>query len=130
MVEPNLDLLTYSIWPLNLDHVTLKRAGFPKIKTQNHCLGYPKKILSKRNLFSDLYWVQVSALMVSVTHGSAGITAICSMCPVTPACGMPNIYAEAGGREIFILFSGNEKLQLRKFTIFFREIPREVTPNY
>lgn len=57
----------------------------------------PRKILSKRNLFADLYWVQVSALMVSVTHGSAGITAICSMCPVTPACGMPNIYTEAGG---------------------------------
>ena len=43
VVEPNLDLLTYSIWPWNLNHATLKRSGFSKIKTQNHCLGYPRK---------------------------------------------------------------------------------------
>lgn len=43
VVEPNLDLLTYSIWPWNLNHATLKRSGFSKIKTRNHCLGYPRK---------------------------------------------------------------------------------------
>ena len=47
VVEPNLDLLTYSIWPWNLNHATLKRSGFSKIKTQNHCLGYPEKSFQK-----------------------------------------------------------------------------------
>lgn len=131
VVEPNLDLLTYSIWPWNLNHATLKRSGFSKIKTQNHCLGYPEKSFQKGKFFADLFWVQVSALMVSVTHGSAGITAICSMCPVTPACGMPSIYTEAGGGK-----SENSPRQWKasksygNLPFFFREIPREVTPNY
>lgn len=107
-----------------------KKIGVFKNKNTKPLPRIPRKILSKRNLFADLFWVQVSALMVSVTHGSAGITAICSMCPVTPACGMPNIYTEVGGgksensprqwkataTEIYHFFSGKSPEKLHPTT--------------
>ena len=93
-------------------------------------IGIPRKILSKRKLFADLYWVQVSALMVSVTHGSAGITAICSMCPVTPACEKAEHLHRGRWREIWKLSEAMKSLEkLRKFTIFSGKFPEKLHPT-